>query len=199
MNMQNINAFEVMDILYNKNNYKDLLLVVVIILCLTAILIFSIFGNALPKNLLIWHIYFCLFIICLIEIKADEYIIDLLNNIVKENNDKKIDIKIDKLYFMSNKTLLNMILFSMIISIISYIYPEYSVNSYVKTLMFNDNNNQYVKEDVYTEFKINKTINSFNDIDNSIKKSNTYSSIDVNNLDSNLDVFNRIKQIDKIK
>jgi len=135
-NYLNYNYKPLLDSFFNSNiitkfsiiSFKFIELVIIFIV---------LFGCLFPRNLLIWHIVLCLFIFMLIEIDYNpisNYIYNTINS--NKNNPKYSEFRMKN---SSNtipilKNTCKKILFgSMFLSIIGYIYPQYSLNQIIKS------------------------------------------------------------------
>jgi hypothetical protein len=149
----------------------------------------------LPKNHLLTHITVCFIVLFNLSAYNDNtFINNYMYNILNKNKEKIHDkdvIRASQLIPLSNKSCKLIVFLVMLISVFSYIYPEYSLNSLLKKTnnkLKNIDIDENKKNDqlIMTEFKLlDKDINNNNKYnDDNIYKiiKNTNSNINANEL-----------------
>lgn len=220
-----LNHYSISLQIFNKCNIQDKILLCLIKIFHILIILMVIFGWMLPKKYLLWHITLCFIILFNLDVYKDKTIMnELIYNILDRNIDKDTPkealLNASKLIPISIFTSKTILFISMILSLFGYIYPEYSGNNLIKSLdgklkniecEDNKMNDQYINTEF--EIKINtipkieyQTINE-NQIEENMEllnngnkllnseQINESSQLDINEIDNNLSIFNKIEPI----
>jgi hypothetical protein len=181
--------------LFNKSSYLDKSILILLRSIHIFLVLFILLGIFLPKNHLLTHITVCFIVLFNLSAYNDNtFINNYMYNILNKNKEKIHDkdvIRASQLIPLSNKSCKLIVFLVMLISVFSYIYPEYSLNSLLKKTnnkLKNIDIDENKKNDqlIMTEFKLlDKDINNNNKYnDDNIYKiiKNTNSNINANEL-----------------
>jgi hypothetical protein len=162
------NYYSIFVDIFNNCSIVDKLLLIFFKIINIIILLFIFVGCILPKNLIIWHILMCFVLLCFIN-NYDNNSYSPTMSILKKNNDKigysnDQILNASKFIPVSKKSMIKILYIIMMISIIGYIYPKYSINSLVHYLLekLDILNNNEVEKNTYNingNFKLNNNIN----------------------------------------
>jgi len=141
------NYYSVFIDIFNKSSTFDKLLLIFIRLIDVFLILIVILGFLLPKNLSIWHIVACFVVLCYV-VSADNYngdydftfISNATFTILKRNNvnigySNEQLLNASKFIPIQNKTIALFVSILMLISILGYIYPNYSANTLLYKLL----------------------------------------------------------------
>ena len=214
--------------IFNKSSYIDKSILILLRSIHILLVLFILLGVFLPKNHLLTHITVCFIVLFnLSAYNDDTFINNHMFNILNKNKERVLEkdvIRASQLVPLNNKSCKIIVFLLMLLSVFSYIYPEYSLNSLLKKTdnkLKNIDVDENIKNDqlIITEFKLSnkqnnnkfkivKTNNNINanelvDIDivrNAklepiIIENNNSESINFNNISSDLDIFNKIEPI----
>lgn len=209
-----------------KGNYVDKFSIIMCVLAVILLSIFIIFGCFLPKHLLIWHIFLCIIVLFMLDTNNL-----LFNNIINDVLKKyKNDMDNFEIIPLTNKTCKIILFISLSMSLMGYIYPNYSLNAKLRQILYKLNmidssNEDTINPQIATEFKINnininkeieqlninKKIEQFDKNDEHLinqmldihnfeplqidTKDKNISSINVKDIDSGLQIFDKIEPI----
>ncbi len=181
--------------LFNKSSYLDKSILILLRSIHIFLVLFILLGIFLPKNHLLTHITVCFIVLFNLSAYNDNtFINNYMYNILNKNKEKIHDkdvIRASQLIPLSNKSCKLIVFLVMLISVFSYIYPEYSLNSLLKKTnnkLKNIDIDENKKNDqlIMTEFKLldKDTNNNSKYNDDNIYKiiKNTNSNINANEL-----------------
>jgi hypothetical protein len=133
------NYYSIFIDIFNNCSIVDKFLLIFFKIINIIVLLFVLFGCIMPKNLIIWHILICFILLCIVS-SYDNNSYSPTKSILKKNNDKigysnDQILNASKFIPISRESIIKTIYIVMIISIIGYIYPKYSVNSLIRYLL----------------------------------------------------------------
>jgi hypothetical protein len=188
--------------IFNKASYTDKLILITLRSTDTILSFIILFGFFAPRHLLIWHCLICFMVYYTLENTSIDLITNKTFDILKKNNTD--DLSDEQLYNATKllpiklDTRKKILILVAIFSIIGYIYPEYSGNSLLKNLqkylnsIDNESSNNSFDTKLQT-LEINKLIEGDFDVAPILNLDSTI--IDINNIDENLSVFNKIEPV----
>jgi len=149
--------------IFNKSSYIDKSILILLRSIHILLVLFILLGVFLPKNHLLTHITVCFIVLFnLSAYNDDTFINNHMFNILNKNKERISDkdvIRASQLVPLNNKSCKIIVFLLMLVSVFSYIYPEYSLNSLLKKTdnkLKNIDVDENIKNDqlIITEFKL---------------------------------------------